>query len=183
MTCSIAALQCDHPSRNNSNLRWGRCMFRPTVALAAILIGILLSVTSPVFAQNPSQSATSHGLTVYFGVVPAEIARGVAKGHGETDMHGGQPSRPTTYHLIVAVFNAVNGERIIDAKVTASMTRPGPETPPKPLQPMKIANTVTYGNFFDLPEDGIYRIRLSITRKGSMRPIEIDLTYDHEVKK
>lgn len=151
------------------------------MSLAVILIGILLSVTSPGFAQNTSQSATSHGLTVYFGVVPAEIARGVAQGHGETDMHGGQPSRPITYHLIVAVFNTVNGERITDAKIMASMTGPGPNTPTKLLEPMKISDTVTYGNFFDLSENGIYRIWLSITRKGGAGPTEIELTYDHEI--
>ena len=152
---------------------------RKIYLLATIItVATVVAIGSQAFAQAKSQSVTSHGLTVYFGVVPAEIARGVAEKHGQRDIHTATPATPTPYHLIVAIFNAVTGDRITDAAVTASMTRPGSQTPSKPLEPMKIADTVTYGNFFDLPSHGIYRVRLSITTNGRTRPIQIDLNYD-----
>jgi hypothetical protein len=65
--------------------------------------------------------------------------------------------------------------------VTSKVTQPGFEPPEKTLEPMKISDTVTYGNFFDLVKPGIYRIRLSISRPGSARPIVVDLLYDHPI--
>ena len=150
--------------------------------LAGVLIGAEFGVSSIAAAipQNTSQSATTHGVTVYYGVVPAEIARGIARTHGETNLHGTERATPIGYHLIVALFNAVTGQRISNATVTASMARPGPQSSPKLLEPMKIADTTTYGNFFELPEHGIYRIHLNITRKGSARPVTVDFLYDFE---
>jgi hypothetical protein len=46
---------------------------------------------------------------------------------------------------------------------------------------MKIADTITYGNFFDLSKPGIYRIRLSVIRPGKTRPIMVDLLYDDPI--
>jgi hypothetical protein len=50
------------------------------------------------------------------------------------------------------------------------------------LHPMKIADTITYGNFFDLSRPGVYRIRLSISGTKAApavaKPIVIDLLYD-----
>jgi hypothetical protein len=149
---------------------------------AAVVVTLLLGTGSGARAED-GEGVTSHGLTVYVGVVPAAIARDVAQTHGEADLHGARAPMPFGYHLLVAIFNAVTGERIIDATVTASVTRPGSEMPAKPLEPMKVADTVTYGNFFDLPSEGIYHIRLRVTRKGNARPTEIDLTYDNHVHK
>jgi hypothetical protein len=79
--------------------------------------------------------------------------------------------------VIVAIFNPVTGERITDASVTASVTPPG--FPPKPLEPMKIADTITYGNFFNFPREGVYHIHLSVKRQDRTKPTDIDLIYDH----
>lgn len=128
---------------------------RKIYLLATIITVVtLLAIGSQAFAQAKSQSVTSHGLTVYFGVVPAEIARGVAEKHGQRDIHTATPATPTQDHLIVAIFNAVTGDRITDAAVTASKTRPGSQTPSEPLEPMKIADTVTYGNFLTFRRTG-----------------------------
>jgi len=96
-------------------------------------------------------------------------------------MHGAHPAAAHNHHLIVAIFNSITGERVTDASVTAKVTQPGFEPPEKPLEPMKIADSITYGNFFDLAKPGIYRIRLSISRLGSARPVMIDLLYDHPI--
>jgi hypothetical protein len=143
--------------------------------LGAIAFAAFLGIGLPVRADEASQGVTSHGLTVYFGVMPAAIAEGIAGG----SMHGVQPPTPHSHHLIVAIFNSVTGERVTDASVTAEVTQPGFEPPEQRLEPMKIADTTTYGNFFDLARPGIYRIRLNISRPGSARPVVIDLPYDH----
>jgi hypothetical protein len=69
--------------------------------------------------------------------------------------------------------------------VDAQVSLPGHELPVKTLQPMKIAGTITYGNFFDLSQPGVYRIRLSISGTKAApavrKPIVIDLLYDHPI--
>ena len=150
-----------------------------TAIVAMLLVQNL--ITSPARSEEPAQRITSHGLTVYFGVVPAAIAEGIARAQDERNMHGPQPTAAHSHHLIVAIFNSVTGERVTDATVTAKITQPGFEPPEKPLEPMKIADTVTYGNFFDLSRPGVYRIRLSVSRTGTARPIMIDLLYDHPI--
>ena len=147
--------------------------------IAAIVAMLLVQnlITSPARSEEPAQRITSHGLTVYFGMVPAAIAEGIAG----SSLHGVQPTAAHSQHLIVAIFNSGTGERVTDATVTAKITQPGFEPPEKPLEPMKIADTVTYGNFFDLSRPGVYRIRLSVSRTGTARPIMIDLLYDHPI--
>jgi hypothetical protein len=39
---------------------------------------------------------------------------------------------------------------------------------------MLIAETVTYGNYFELSGDANYRVYLSITRPGSATPIKVE---------
>lgn len=142
----------------------------------------LAMAVSPALADDspstPSQNVVSHGLNVYLGVVPAEIAKGIEKGHAATAMHQGAAQDKRSYHIMAAVFNAVTGERITDAAVTASVSRTGEAAQRRPLEPMMLANAVTYGNFFEFPGDGIYHIRLSIARKESPRPVQIDFLYD-----
>ena len=120
--------------------------WRMIAAFVAMLL-VQSSISSPALSEEPSQSVTSHGLTVYFGLMPAAIAEGIVGG----SMHGAQPAAAHNHHLIVAIFNSVTGERVTDASVTAKVTQPGFEPPEKPLEPMKIADTITYGNFSTLP--------------------------------
>ena len=148
-----------------------------------VLAGAILGAQLPVGAEEASQGVTSHGLTVYFGVIPAAIAEGVARKEGKPNMH--EPAAPHAQHLVVAIFNAVTGRRVADAVVSARISLPGHDLPEKTLQPMAIAGTVTYGNFFDLSQPGVYRIRLSISGTKAARavakPIVIDLLYDHPI--
>lgn len=154
---------------------------RPYIGFA-MMVALVMALSSPALADDTEsvagQSIVSHGLTVYLGVVPAEIAKGIEEGHGETAMHGGTAQGKRTYHVMVALFNSVTGERITDATVTASVSRTGGEEKRQPLEPMTIANAATYGNFFEFPGDGIYHIRLIITRKETSRPVKIDFRYD-----
>lgn len=44
---------------------------------------------------------------------------------------------------------------------------------------MRIADTVTYGGYFDLPGDDRYTIRVEIRRPGRPRPVRAEFVYDH----
>ncbi len=153
-------------------------MSKAVPLIAATVVSLFLTFASHASAGDASQTVTSHGLAVYFGFVPAAIAQGVAGTHGDAEMHGPDALAPSSYHLLVAIFNSATGDRISDATVAAVVTRAGGGSQTKPLEPMKIADTVTYGNFFDLPPGGLYHVTLNVTKKGDTRPTQIDFAYD-----
>ena len=95
---------------------------RTTIALLAALC--LASGQSGVaVAAETDQSKTAGGVTVYLGVVPAEIVKGLpATGTTERPMHGRIPKGPHEYHIVAAVFDAASGTRVYDAGVTAEVS-------------------------------------------------------------
>jgi hypothetical protein len=149
--------------------------------LGALCVGALPLVWSDVAAAQDAQlSKTAGGMTVYVGVVPAEIVKGLgAAGHEQGPMHGGVPKGAHQYHLVAAVFDAAGGARVADAVVNAQISGIGLSGEKKKLEPMQIANTTSYGGFFDLPGRDLYTIRLTIERPGQPRPVDMEFKYDH----
>lgn len=147
------------------------------VVLGALCVGTLPLVWSDLAAaQDTRLSKTAGGMTVYVGVVPAEIVKGSGK---EPPMHGGVPRGAHQYHLVAAVFDAAGGARVADAAVNAQISGIGLSGEKKKLEPMEIANTTSYGGFFDLPGRDLYTIRLTIERPGQPRPVDMEFKYDH----
>ncbi|MFP4896300.1 hypothetical protein [Paraburkholderia sp. EG304] len=159
-------------------------MLKLTKFLILMAVGLLTLASSGAFADQLNRSVTNGGLTVHFGIVPAEKAQSVARGASEPVEHASAPDL-SNYHLVVALFDKATGERISDATVNATVTGPKPKSHSgmqvKPLQELKVNDTVTYGNYFEMPWPGRYRIDLSITRKGSVKPTKVRLTYDHHL--
>jgi hypothetical protein len=159
-------------------------MLKLTKFLMIMAVGLLTLASSGAYADQLNRSVTNGSLTVSFGIVPAEKAQSVARGASEPVEHASAPGL-SSYHLVVALFDNATGERINDATVKATLTGPKPKsrshTQVKPLQELKVNDTVTYGNFFDMPWPGRYRIDLSITRPDSARPTIVRLTYDHRL--
>ena len=153
-----------------------------TLAVIAVL-GLVFAGSAAARAEESSQSVSEQGLRAYFGFVPSAVAQDPARSGGATSQHGAPAPGEHSYHLIVAIFNAATEERITNATVTASvhLHQPARGAPAKTLDPMKIGDTISYGNFFELPRGGVYRIRLSVAREGRPRPDVIDLTYDHHI--
>jgi hypothetical protein len=83
---------------------------------------------------------------------------------------------------MAAVFDAASGERVENALVEARVAEPGLAGVTRRLEPMLIADTVTYGNYFQLSGDGPYRIDLSITRPCLARPVTVEFTYEHRTR-
>jgi len=119
------------------------------------------------------------GVAIYLGVVPAQIVRGHPMGHAEAGMHGGMPAGRNSNHVVVALFDAASGKRIEDAQVTASVNELalGPDW--KSLEPMRIADTITYGNYFNMPDAVAYRIHLRIRLPGQEQAIKATFTHEH----
>lgn len=159
-------------------------MLKLTKFLMVMVVGLLTLASSGAYADQLNRSVTKSDLTVHFGIVPAEKARSVDRGTSEPVEPASAPGL-SSYHLVVALFDKATGERISDATMNATVTGPGPKsrsrTQVKPLQEVKANGMVTYGNYFDMPWRGRYRIDLSITRKDSSRPTNVRLTYDHHL--
>jgi len=150
-------------------------------ALCLTVPGVALMSRDAAMAAETDLSKTAGGLTVYLGVVPAEIIKGPPMhGHiskGPHDYHVISKS-PHEYHIVAAIFDAASGERVSDADVTAEVSGLGLAGGKKKLEPMQIAGTTTYGGFFDLPGADLYTAKLTVERGGAT-PGVFQFKYDH----
>jgi hypothetical protein len=133
-------------------------------------------------AEEAPGLQTIGGLTVYLGVLPAAIVQGHREDHPEAAMHGGVPSGRHAYHMIAAVFDAGTGERIEDADIQARVSPLGLAGVTRQLEPMAIAGTITYGNYFALDGSGGFLIHLTITHPPGAAPLHMEFTYDHRTR-
>ena len=150
-------------------------------AIAALLGGLWLAsnLTGVATATETDLSKTAGGVTVYLGIVPAEIVKGLPSGSAtERPMHGRTPKGPHEYHVVAAVFDATSGVRVSDAVVTAEVSGLGLSGAKKKLEPMQISGTTTYGGFFDLPGFDLYTVKLTVERSGA-GPAALQFKYDH----
>jgi hypothetical protein len=132
-----------------------------------------------LLTASSSRVRRGGGLTVYLGVVPAEIVKGPLPHSAQRPMHGRIPRGPHEYHLVAAIFDAATGTRVSDASVSARLSGIGLSGEEKNLEPMQLSGTTTYGAFFSLPGRDLYTIRLAITRLGTQQPVTVDFRYDH----
>ncbi|MEK7816214.1 MAG: iron transporter [Pseudomonadota bacterium] len=107
--------------------------------------------------------------------MPAQLVRGHPPAHPEGQMHGGAPVGEN--HIMVALFEEKTGKRLSDMTVTATITGPGRFKAEKKLEPMVIADGMTYGNYFYMPGPGPYRIKLSIRLPSAARAIRATFTW------
>jgi hypothetical protein len=150
--------------------------------IGAIFTAFLVNACLVAHADDLSRRVTAHGLTVHYGVVPADKAAEA----DPTDANNVSATGPNAYHLTVAIFDTATGKRVSDATVIASVKGPrGYETHfhakpvRKHLDVDKAGNDVTYGNNFGMPWSGIYHVDLAITQKDQLKPTNIRFDYDH----
>lgn len=146
----------------------------------ALLISSWLGNAQPVLAADEAAFLKSGGgLTVYFGIVPAEIVKGPATHSNEQPMHGHTPRGAHEFHIIAALFDAVTGARVSDANVTAQVSGLGLSGAKETLEAMQIEGTMTYGAFFDLPGADLYTVKLHVDRPAPARSVDLEFKYDH----
>lgn len=154
-------------------------MRRAAILLAATVAALVVSGVAT--AAEGASYKTVGGLTVYLGVLPAAMIQGETQEHVE-EAHGEVPRGPHAYHLVAAVFDAETGERIEDASVRARVSprRLAPVT--RALEPMVIAGTVTYGNYFTMGGNDPYEITLTLTRPTAVEPVVVQFAYEHGIR-
>lgn len=141
------------------------------IFLAGFLWPVLLSA---VFAAD--QQKVVGGIEVFYGVMPAEII----KQHSthEAAMHDKRLFSKGTHHLVVSLYKQGTTQRITDATVEATIMPFGLATDTKPLEPMMIDNTITYGNYFNLPKSSSpFRIVLKIKQPNAATPVTAEFDY------
>lgn len=146
--------------------------------------GLALQLSSLMFghamADDISNFKTIAGISVYIGLIPAEIVKGHPSGHPEAKMHGGRPSGSHAYHLVVALFDEESGDRIENAEVTATVSGVGHVgLATTSLESMLIENTVTFGAFVDLRALERFDIGLTIKVPGRPEPVRVDFASEH----
>jgi hypothetical protein len=114
-------------------------------------------------------------MTVYLGVLPSELISLTLK-EGE---HGGVPRGRGWHHVLIALFDTKTGQRITDAEVAARVEDVARiQSGEKRLEPMLIAGTVTFGNFFSMPARDPYSIHVKIDGHGYGK-FEVTFHYRH----
>jgi len=148
--------------------------------LLSLVIALLASANAAIATDDAAQYKQSQGLAVYLGILPAAMVKGHDPGHTESTMHGGASAGQHEYHLLVAVFEESSGLRIADAEVIATITGLGHVGGTRlQLEPMRIEDTVTYGNFINFPGADLYTIEVSVRRRDAPHPIAFEFSYDH----
>jgi hypothetical protein len=128
-------------------------------------------------AAEDAQQKTVDGVSVYIGVLPAEMLLGHPKGHHEREMHGGVPAGINRYHVVVALFDAATGKRVTNAQVKIAGASIGMAGSRTKAEPMLINNVTTYGAYVTLPGPGPYKIQVTIRRPGSGKVLEVEFDY------
>ena len=100
---------------------------------------------------------------------PAHVERAM----GPISVDGSQ------YHLVVAIFDATTGARLSDATVGAEIFPQNQPATMVKLEPMRIADTTTYGGFFQAPDAHHYTIQLTIRRAAKREPVIVTFEYSH----
>jgi len=147
-----------------------------TLLAIASMVAFLPSRASA--ASEDENYRVADNLAIYLGILPAAIVRGHPKDHPEASMQDGASGGAHQHHIVVAIFDARNGARIENAGVTATvsgLSHVGTKT--IELQPMAIAETITYGNFVTLLGTDRYDIRLQISVPGREHPVQVGFEY------
>lgn len=150
-------------------------------AMAVSCAGIAaVAMHGAVSAQDAGEgnSMIVDGVLAYLGVLPAEIVRGHPRYHPEGAMHGGAPGGRNQYHLVLALFDAVSGSRIETAQVSVTVMGLGHTGGTQlDVEPMTIADTVTWGTFVRLTGRELYDLSFAVLLPGRTEAIVFPFRY------
>jgi hypothetical protein len=119
------------------------------------------------------------GLTVYYGVIPAEALRTFQKGSPEATAHARIPGGKHVHHLVVAVFEGKSMERITDAQVTARVRETGLGWTKKRLEPTTLNDALTFCNYFTFYDHTNYTIEINVRRPDAPAIVAAEFKYSN----
>lgn len=140
---------------------------------------LLLAFTTLSAAAVTDFEKHADGLAIYMGVVPAQLLRGNTDASHLATMHGGLPLGSGSHHLVIAVYDERTQRQVEGADVVATVTPLGLGPTRRKLEPMQIATSATYGNFFPMPGSGPYTVLVTIHVPGQARNTEVQFRYSH----
>jgi len=146
---------------------------------AIVVAGLIGLSTAICLAQDSGNHGPVGNIEVFYGVIPSRVILGHPVDHAERKMHGGVPVGADQYHLIVSLFDRKTQERIVDADVSARISAGGLREQRKTLEPMEFAGAQTFGNYFQMPEPGPYRIEVDIRRHRAAKAVTTRFEYSH----
>lgn len=134
-------------------------------------------------AESNAFHQESKRYLVYLGVVPASLLKKEPERvDRDKQLHGGIAAQtPAAQHVMVTIFRKDGNVRVLDATVIATV-RPGKlftrKAEEKPLEKMITGGAVAYGNFFDMPKSGDYRIDVVIydAKNSGSESVRFDYT-------
>ena len=85
------------------------------ILLHIAMAGIVALLLGSALADDSGQHKIVNGVAIYLGVMPAEMILGHPKLHTEAKMHGGVPVGEHQRHVLVTLFDAASGKRIVGA--------------------------------------------------------------------
>jgi hypothetical protein len=157
---------------------------RPRSAL--FFFGLTLAVftpPTPAAADHVASHKIAGGLSVHLGVVQAaNISRAHPQYHAEMHMHGGANRGGGVHHVMVAIFDATTDKQIDDAKVEAHVAPLGLGGVSRLLEPMVVADTVSYGNYFTMRDNAAYRIRVAISAASGAQSVRMEFFHDRRTR-
>ena len=125
--------------------------------LLVSILAISLVAVPAAIASDSERHQQVNDMNIYLGVVPSQLA---ASNHPE--MHGINESSRHVYHVLIALFDSETGDRIKDAKVKATVSASALAEEHKVLEVMQTNGAISFGNFFNMPVPGQYRIEVEI---------------------
>ncbi|HUH93565.1 MAG TPA: c-type cytochrome [Casimicrobiaceae bacterium] len=144
-------------------------MFNPKLVVTAPRVAAGTAVAGQDFA-------VAGDTTVYFGVIAGDTIRAHPKEYPPTT-YGVPPSAPDQYYVTVAVFDSGSGQRIEAAAVRARVATASGSGPEKTLQPITIAGSRSYGNYFAMGGSGPFKIAVSVKRSDSADTVQAQFDY------
>lgn len=143
------------------------------LALAVVLV-LLMGATA---AADHNGYRVADGVTVYYAVIPAAMLRRFPEGSPEAIEHANIPPGKHVHHLLVALFEGDEMQRITDAEVIAWVREVGLAWKSRHLEPMTLNGALTYCNYFTLYDHTLYRIEIDVRRPEAAEVMSIRFEY------
>ncbi len=133
-------------------------------------------MSSSVVASDSQRHKSVDGMSVYFGIIPAQLI----KGHQNMHLDGSNiKNKAYTYHVLIAIFDNNSQKRITDVKLKATVIPLGMKAKTKNLEPMR-GDLLSYGNYFSMPETTPYQILIEIQRRDKKAKSAVEFRFKHE---
>lgn len=140
---------------------------------------VFMLFAGTALAADTSGYRTVDGVTVYYGVIPAEVLRTFPKGSPEATAHARIPGGKHVHHLVVAVFEGKDMTRITDAQVTARVRETGLGWTKKRLEPTTLNDALTFCNYFTFYDRTNYTIEINVRRPDAPAIVAAEFEYSN----